>query len=156
MTYLVQDVASRFNDLVDDISNQGASFARIDSPHNFHSDSLIFVSEADDLPNQGNTPAVIVTSARLASKFECDDVCVITVSNVRLAQALIKQAYNDYDTRDVHWGQIHPSALIHPSAKLADDVRVGPNTVIGPDCIIGAGTHIRTNCVIEHLSLIHI
>ena len=150
MAYQVKDVCSRFSDLIVDVKNPEVSFSRIDSADNFRSDSLIFISEEGRLENLSSQPAVIVTSADIAEKIGSADQCLIVVKNVRLSQALIKQEYSDYDTRDEHWGEIHPSAIIHPSVTLNDGVRVGPNTVIGPDSVIGAGTHIRANCVIEH------
>lgn len=154
MVYQVQDVCSRFSDLIIDATRKETSFSSIDSAENFKPDSMVFISDAKTLPDLSNGPAVIVTDTEIASLINNDSVCVITVNNVRLAQALIKQQYSDYDTTDSHWGVIHPSALIHPSAKLGDGVRVGPNTVIGPDTEIGAGTHIRSNCVIEHSVII--
>lgn len=104
MTYLVQDVCSRFSHLIVDTTYPNASFAKIDSVESFGADSMVFVSDARALPNLSSVPAVIVTDAEIAPLIEGDDVCVITVNNVRLAQALIKQQYDDYDTRDSHWG----------------------------------------------------
>ncbi len=150
MTYLVQDVVNRFSDLVIGTGSEQASFSSIDSIENFTTDSMVFISDAKDLDKLDESPAAIVTSEELASLIVNDKSCVIIVRNVRLAQALIKQVYSDYDSSDQHWGAIHPSALIHPSAHLGEGVRVGPNSVIGPDSNIGAGTHIRSNCVIEH------
>jgi UDP-3-O-[3-hydroxymyristoyl] glucosamine N-acyltransferase len=150
MTYHVQDVCSRFSDLIIDTTHRTASFTRIDSAESFETQSMVFISELRSLPNLNYGPAVIVTDAEIAPLINSDSVCVITVKNVRLAQALIKQHYSDYDSRDSHWSEIHPSALVHPKAILHDGVRVGPNSVIGPDVIVGSGTHIRSNCVIEH------
>lgn len=151
MAYLITDVIERFSDLIVEVSHKKASFERIDSSDDFQSQSMIFISEEQSLPKCAELePAVIVTSSEIAAKCNYSVSCIVTVNNVRLAQSLIKQAYADYDTRDIHWGEIHSSALIHPSATLGEGVRVGPNTVIGPDCVIGDGTHIRSNCVIEH------
>jgi len=154
MTYHVKDVCSRFSDLIIDAEYTEASFSRIDSSDDFRSDSLIFVSDEKNIPDLSICPAVIVTSADIASKIDSTGVCLIVVKNVRLAQAFIKQEYSDYDSSDRHWGMIHPSAVIHPSATLNEGVRVGPNTVIGPDTVVGAHTHIRSNCVIEHSVII--
>jgi len=154
MTYHVKDVCSRFSDLIIEVKREQTAFSRIDSVDNFQSDSLVFISDVKDLPDLSNAPAVIVTNDEIAASIEQSGLCVIVVESVRLAQAFIKQEYADYDTRDSHWGMIHPSAIIHESAKLSDGVRVGPNTVIGPDVKVGTGTHIRSNCVIEHSVII--
>jgi len=150
MAYQVKDVCNRFGDLIVEVKGKDASFSSIDSVERFQSDSMVFIDDTKSLPDLSNGPAVIVANADVSSLIEDMDVCVIVVNNVRLAQALIKQEYADYDTRDRHWGMIHSSAVVHPSAKLKEGVRVGPNTVIGADVKIGSGTHIRSNCVIEH------
>lgn len=161
MVYHVNDVLSRFSDLIVEAKGADAPFSRIDAVDAYQNDSLIFISDAAALlalnkamDSSNSAPAVVVTNADVSALIDNHGLCVITVKNVRFAQAVIKQAYADYDSADSHWGMIHPSALIHPSAKLAKGVRVGPNTVIGPDVEIGIDTHIRSNCVIEHSVMI--
>ncbi|MFT6098618.1 MAG: UDP-3-O-[3-hydroxymyristoyl] glucosamine N-acyltransferase [Arenicella sp.] len=161
MVYHVNDVLSRFSDLIVEAKGADASFSRIDAVDAYQSDSLIFISDAaaslalnNAMDSSNSAPAVVVTNVDVATSIDNHCLCVITVKNVRFAQAVIKQAYADYDSADSHWGMIHPGALIHPSAKLAKGVRVGPNTVIGPDVEIGTDTHIRSNCVIEHSVMI--
>lgn len=161
MTHSVHKLCTSFDHLVvdvlldnavcsrDDLASANCQFAQISDVTNFSSDSLVFVSNAAALDSQIN-PAVIVTSRALSSELGTRARCVLVVKDVRLAQATIKQAYADYDARDMEWDVIHSSAVIHPTAKLADDVRVGPNSVIGAHTQIGAGTTIRANCVIEH------
>ncbi len=161
MVYRVEQLAHDFKDFVLDISDPSAEFDRIDSVEDFSTTSLVFVSDAKAFIQRAralNTlPAAIACDSRSTQLFGAeisgqnrDETCLIRVDDVRLAQALIKQALSDYDHTDSYWGDRHPSAVIHPSAKLHPTVRVGPNSTIGADVEIGEGTHIRSNCVIEH------
>ncbi len=161
MVYRVEPLAHEFKGLVLDISNSKAEFDRIDSAEDFSASSFVFVSDAKAFMQRASTlntlPAVIASDSKSIDEFTAEllghhatRACLITVSNVRLAQALIKQAFSDYDHADSYWGDRHPSAVIHPSAKLHPSVRVGPNSTIGAGVEIGEGSHIRSNCVIEH------
>jgi UDP-3-O-[3-hydroxymyristoyl] glucosamine N-acyltransferase len=73
----------------------------------------------------------------------------MTSKNVRLAQALIRQAYNDHDHRDIEWQAIHPSATIHETASIGEDAIIGPGVVIGRNVSIGNGSIIKANTVLE-------
>jgi UDP-3-O-[3-hydroxymyristoyl] glucosamine N-acyltransferase len=96
-------------------------------------------------------PAAIVTTPGLVEHFSpLSSTAILSSNNVRLAQALIRQAYADYDHRNIEWPAIHPSACIHDSATIADDVIIGPNVVIGRDAKIGKGSIIKANSVLEH------
>lgn len=161
MVYRVEPLARDFKDLVLDISDPSAEFDRIESVEDFSATSLVFVSDAKAFIQRAlalNTvPAAIAGDSESTQLFETEllgqnvaQTCLITVSDVRLAQAFIKQSLSDYDHGDSYWGDRHPSAVIHSSAKLHPSVRVGPNSTIGADVEIGEGTHIRSNCVIEH------
>jgi UDP-3-O-[3-hydroxymyristoyl] glucosamine N-acyltransferase len=91
-----------------------------------------------------------VTQTKLAERFsETTSSAVLTSNNVRLAQALIRQAYDDHDHRDIEWPSIHPSATIHESATIDEDVIIGPGVVIGRNAKIGRGSIIKANCVLE-------
>jgi len=150
MSHSSEELCRNFPDIIV-ASRNAASFSRLDSVESYQNDSLVFVDEQCHLDKfDSQLPAVVVTSEVLSSEIADSALCVIEVKNVRLAQALIKQHYADYDTRDAEWGAIHPNAVIHETVKLGKDVRVGPNSVIGRDVVIGDGTHIRANCVIEH------
>ena len=148
MPHTVESLCKQFADLVISVSNTGGSFARIDSAKDYAEDSLIFVADAKDLAQA--PAAVVVTSEEVAAQISDKDCCVVVVSNVRLAQARIKQEYQDYDASDSEWPQIHPAAVVHSSAELAPGVRIGPNSVIGAGVSVGAETVVRANCVIEH------
>jgi UDP-3-O-[3-hydroxymyristoyl] glucosamine N-acyltransferase len=151
MEYRVQDLCDRFPEMIIAASNPQQAFSRIDSVESFGATSLIFISDKKHLPLlDASSPSVIVTSSALATNLAEAGKCVVTVKNVRLAQALIRQQLDDYNAADPEWEPIHPSSVIHPSASLHESVRVGPNTVIGADVTIGANTQVRANCVIEH------
>ena len=163
MVYRVEPLAHDFKALVLDISDSNAEFERIDSAEDFSANSLVFVSDAKVFMQRLSTlktlPAVIAGDSETTQLFKAElldteplahkatQTCLITVSDARLAQALIKQALSDYDHGDSYWGERHPSAVIHPSAKLHPSVRVGPNSTIGADVEIGEDSHIRSNCV---------
>lgn len=151
MSHSIQQLCEQFSDLIIASRHTEGDFKSIDSTGMQNSDSLIFVAEESHLPTQTMiAPAVIMTTELLAEKITSGQQCVISVRDVRLAQALIKQHYNDYDSSDSEWPNIHPNAVVHPSAKLGAGVRIGPNAVIGKNVIIGDGTQIRANSVIEH------
>lgn len=157
MTFAVEKLVARFAEIVVSSHNTvGANFSQIDSIEHCSSNSLVFVDDASQIPDI--TPAVMVTRTDIANDFITQfttvegkpSCCVISVDNVRLAQAKIKQAYQDYKSSDAEWDAVHATAVIHSSVELSLGVRVGPNVVIGSDVSIGAGTQIRANAVIEH------
>jgi UDP-3-O-[3-hydroxymyristoyl] glucosamine N-acyltransferase len=116
-----------------------------------NSGSLIFVDSPDFVEQAIESgPAAIVTHAKLAENFSSLSATAILLSNnVRLAQALIRQAYADYDDRDIEWPAIHPAATIHESASIAEDAIIGPGVIIGRNVRIGSGSIIKANTVLE-------
>ncbi len=113
--------------------------------------SLVFVADADKVERVfAAAPSAVVTTVELAEQFfGLPHTAVLTSKNVKLAHALLRQAYVDRDVRQSEWGQIHESAVVHESAQLADDVVVGPGVVIGRDVCIDQGSVIMANAVIE-------
>lgn len=151
MSHSAKQLCEQFNHLIENSRNTDTSFSSIDASNEYGAESLIFVENQANLFDADATrPAVVVTTAAIAEQLAGENLCVLTVADVRMAQALIKQAYFDYDPSDSEWDAIHPSAVVHPSVKLGDNVRVGANSVIGRDAIIGNNVQIRANCVIEH------
>jgi len=151
MTHSVHQLCDQFADLVISKPSFDAEFASIDSPAKMQPESLVFVSELSQMfSSEEQQPAVVVTTEKIAAEISNRNICVVSVSNVRLAQALIKQHYSDYDASDSEWDTVHASAVIHPSATFGKNVRIGANTVIGKNVQIGDNTMIRANCVIEH------
>ena len=152
MTFSAQQVCDTIPELLIQCSKQRNEFTLISSVEDFESTSLIFISSDEQCVSlESQLPSVVVTSDTIAESLSASypSLCIISVNNVRLAQAQVKCHFNDYDARDIEWPSIHPSAVIHTSAKLGDNVRIGPNVVIGENAQIGDNTIIRSNSVIE-------
>ena len=113
--------------------------------------SLIFVDSTEFVELAiKSSPAAIVTSEKLVESLSpLSSSAILTSKNVRLAQALIRQRYADYDHRDIEWPAIHPSATIHESASIGADVIIGPGVVISRNVKIGRGSIIKANSVLE-------
>ena len=95
-------------------------------------------------------PGAVVTHQSLADEFAgLANTAILFSPNVRLAQALLRQAHTDRDVRDTGWAQVHDSAVIHPSARIADDVQIGPGVVIERNVSIAEGCCIMANSVIQ-------
>lgn len=151
MSHTAQQLCEQFNHIIESSCNTHRTFSSIDAADDYGAESLVFIeSQVQLFVDAKVKPSVVITSVAVAQQIQCDSVCIITVQDVRLAQALIKQHYHDYDSSDPEWDAIHPSAVIHASAKLGNRVRVGANSVIGKGCRIGDDVQIRANCVIEH------
>ncbi len=149
MSFNIVELLNRFPELIQSsFDHQSVTIKQIDCVKNCTADSLVFVEDQSQIPTV--TPAAVVTQSSVANQLTERDCCVIVVDNVRLAQAKIKQAYQDYDSSDSEWPDIHESAIIHSSAVLGKGVRVGPGVVISKDVAIGVGTQVRANTVIEH------
>jgi UDP-3-O-[3-hydroxymyristoyl] glucosamine N-acyltransferase len=137
--------------IVDAMTGPDTDITRVDPVERGGSSSLIFVDSVEFTEQAiAATPAAIVTHAKLAGDFSSlTSSAILTSNNVRLAQALIRQAYDDFDHRDTGWPAIHPSATIHDTASIARDVIIGPGVVIGRNARIGRGSIIKANAVVE-------
>ncbi|WP_189401341.1 UDP-3-O-(3-hydroxymyristoyl)glucosamine N-acyltransferase [Arenicella chitinivorans] len=148
MRFSTQELVSEFQHIVLASAGEHGYFERTDSPDTAGPTSLIFLQKAEDLPDQ---VAVVVTSERVALQVApVTRALVVSVDDVRLAQALMKRRFDPYLSADTEWEAIHPSAVIHASAKVASGCRIGPNAVIGADCELDENVIIRANAVIEH------
>ena len=156
MSYSAQQVCDQISDLVVSCENAEREFSDLSPLESYKESSLIFISDEAQFENLTEPlPAVIVTTPKIAEQLaqihsNNRNLSVVAVQNVRLALALVKQRYDDYDASDSEWSAIHSSAVIHKSTQLGTGVRVGPNSVIGKGVKIGNSTVIRANCVIEH------
>lgn len=151
MRFTAKELCDHLGDLVLAKRNIEAQFESVDSAEEFGPTSLIFISELRPYYfDKSVRPAVVVTSQKISKLLEAEPFCVVSVDNVRLALALTKQQFADYDKSDSEWDAIHPSAVIHHTAQLGAGVRVGPNCVIGEGVEIDRDVQIRANCVIEH------
>ena len=115
------------------------------------SGDMVFI-EKDKLVESVITakPAAIVTTTELAQRFnDLTESAVFISPNVRLAQALLRQAYVDRDLYCTEWPQIHPTAVIHESVNVPEDAVIGPGAVLGRKVQVGKRTVIMANAVIE-------
>jgi UDP-3-O-[3-hydroxymyristoyl] glucosamine N-acyltransferase len=112
---------------------------------------MVFVEKADLVETViAARPAAVVTNTELAEQFNgMSDVAVLISSNVRLAQALLRQAYVDRDLYSTEWPRIHPAAVIHESVEVPADAVIGPGAVLGRNVHIGKRAVVMANAVIE-------
>jgi UDP-3-O-[3-hydroxymyristoyl] glucosamine N-acyltransferase len=112
---------------------------------------LVYVEHAKYLELlKTRNPAAVLTTPAIAKQLEDHaELAVLIAPNVKLAAALIKQAYDDRDFRHTEWPDIHPSAVVHHSARVPDGVVIGPGVVIGADVKLGERVVIMANAVIE-------
>jgi len=142
--------------IIDAITGPDVDITRIDPVERCGTSSLIFVDSADFTEQLiAARPAAIVAPANLAEGFSVlTSSAILTSNNVRLAQALVRQAYDDHDHRDSGWPAIHPSATIHESARIAEEVMIGPGVVISRNVQVGRGSIIKANTVVEQDAII--
>ncbi|MDH3948423.1 MAG: UDP-3-O-(3-hydroxymyristoyl)glucosamine N-acyltransferase [Gammaproteobacteria bacterium] len=112
---------------------------------------MVFVEKAELVGTViAAKPAAVVTSSELAELFnDLAGSAVLISSNVRLAQALLRQAYVDRDMYNTEWPRIHPTAVIHESVKVPADAVIGPGAVLGRKVQIGKRAVVMANTVIE-------
>ncbi|MDH3637297.1 MAG: UDP-3-O-(3-hydroxymyristoyl)glucosamine N-acyltransferase [Gammaproteobacteria bacterium] len=118
----------------------------------FDKDDLVFVEhEALIEKVKQQPPAGVVTCPELCEKLLAISGLGILVSeNVKLAQALLGQAFNDPRPPADEWPNPHPSAVIHESAYVSSTSIVGPGVVIGKNAKIGEWVVMMANAVVEH------
>jgi len=137
-----------FAEIVLETHGKHTQFDRISGYENCQATNLVFIQDAKHLPAQA---AVIITTPEVAQEIKDQTQgFIVGVADPRLAQAHIGQRFDDYQSQDLEWERIHPSAVIHASSSLSDDCRIGPNVVIGANCTIKSAVIIRSNSVIEH------
>ncbi|SMF96962.1 UDP-3-O-[3-hydroxymyristoyl] glucosamine N-acyltransferase [Methylomagnum ishizawai] len=112
---------------------------------------LVFVDHAKYLPRvRQQPPSAVVAPAAIADELgDIEGLAVLVAPNVRLAIALLKQAYADRDVRDSEWPRIHPNAVIHDSVAVPEDALIGPGVVVGKDVELGGRVVLMANVVIE-------
>ena len=95
-------------------------------------------------------PSALVTHQQLLHHFnELKDTSILVCANVKLAQALLLQAYADRDIRNNGWPRVHASAVIHESVSIPENVAIGPGAVISKDVSLGDNCCIMANTVLE-------
>ena len=137
--------------IIDEMIGPDTDISRFDPIKHCTSSSLVFVDKTEFVEQAiASTPAAIVTTAQLAEHFTgLSTTAILSSSNVRLAQALMRQAWADFDHRDSGWPAIHPAAIIHESAVIGEEVVLGPGAVIGRNVKIGRGSIVKANTVLE-------
>ena len=137
--------------IIDRMIGPDMDINRIDPIENCTSSSLVFVDKTEFVEQaKASTPAAIVTTPQLVEHFTgLATTAILSSSNVRLAQALIRQAYADHDHRDSGWPAIHPSATIHESAVIGEEVILEPGAIVGRNVKIGRGSIVKANTVLE-------
>jgi len=113
---------------------------------------LVFVDNPKYLPQlRERRPAAVITSQDIAAELqEQTDLAILLAANVRLATALVKQAYDDRDYYHTEWPRIHPSAIIHASVEVPDSAVIGPGVVVGAEVKLGEAVVLLANVVVEH------
>jgi len=106
MAHNTQELSEQFSDLIESSIGEHCAFDSIKGYEFSNLQSLIFVQESHQF-DRDNPPAVIVTTkqiaAELASHFSGFIACV---NDVKLAQAQIKQHFDDYQAGDLEWQDI--------------------------------------------------
>jgi UDP-3-O-[3-hydroxymyristoyl] glucosamine N-acyltransferase len=154
MNLKTPDIFSRFHEQGILVRHLGpdreiARFAPIDD---CTSGDLVFVDHPKYLPKiRDQRPSAVITTEAIAAELtDAPELAILTTGNVRLANALIKQAYDDRDYRRDDGPRIHPSAVVHSSVTVPDDAVIGPGAVVGADVSLGARVVLLANAVIEH------
>ena len=113
---------------------------------------LVFVDNAKFLPLVlERKPAVVITNKAIAAELQGEaGLAILLAENIRLATALVKQAYDDRDYYHTEWPRIHPSSVIHPSVQIPDDAVIGPGVVVGANVELGDGVVLMANAVVEN------
>ncbi len=112
---------------------------------------LVFVEKAELVETAKSAkPAAVVTTPVLLDLFtDMPDCAVFISSNVRLAQAMLRQSYVDRDLYHTEWPRIHPAAVIHDSVSVPGDAVIGPGAVLGRNVHVGRRAVIMANSVVE-------
>jgi len=152
MTFNTKELVAEFADMVLGTYGDNADFDHVACPRTANQTSLVFLQHAEHIPTEA---AVIVTTAEIAEDIRSKSASfLVVVADVRLAQAKMKQHFDDYQAVDSEWDAIHHSAVVHKSATLKKGCRVGPNAVIGAHCVLNENVVVRATAMIEHAVVI--
>lgn len=153
MNVLASEIFRRFNPdgIIASHSGPDRPITDIASAEDCTPNDLVFVDHAKHLKKVlERAPAAVVTTQEIAGQLPPDvPFALLIAPNVRLAIALLKQAYVDRNLRDDEWPRIHPTAVVHPSVSVPDDAHIGPCAVIGAQVSLGGNCVIMANAVVE-------
>lgn len=144
-----------FSDILTDCSGGETTITGFASTENYRQGDLIFC-EDKSFPDtvDDSLPTAVVTTPQLARSFDHKSIGVLVAADVKLAQAFIRQRYDDVDLHQSEWPRVHESAVIHDSVSLPRSASVGPGVVIGRDAAIGERVVVQANSVIEEGAVI--
>ncbi len=97
-------------------------------------------------------PGAVIISAPLIA--ECLGLDAVVTSNVKLAHAIVRAAFFDYEPRTSEWGPRHPTAVVHESVAVPANAMIGPGVVIGRGVQLGENCVLLANAVVEHDAVI--
>lgn len=139
-----------FSELISDCLRGHKEITGFAAADRHHPGELVFCDDEKLIEELNHSaPSAVVTTGKLAEKLTNDATGVLISEDVKLAQALIRQRYDDIDLHDSEWPRIHTSAVIHASVSIPGSVTVGPGAVIGRDVKFGERVVVQANSVIE-------
>ena len=114
--------------------------------------ALVFVDNPKYLARvQAQKPGAVVTTEEIAAQLQgAENLAILIAPNVKLAMALLKQAYDDRDLYRTEWPRIHPSSVIHESVRVPESAVIGPGVVVGAGVALGERVVLMANTVVEH------
>lgn len=144
-----------FSELISERRGDDVDITGFASPEGHRSGELIFCDDKKQFQDViDGKPTGVVTTAELAEKVADPRIGLLISGDVKLAQAFIRQRYDDPDLHDSEWPRIHPSAVIHDSVTVPDSVTIGPGVVIGRDASISERVVVEANTVIEKSAVV--
>lgn len=122
----------------------------------FGDDDLVFIDHESLMDKiLASPPPAIVTNPDLCDRLaKVDGIGILVSENVKLAQALLGQAYGEHHPPRNEWPRIHPNAIIHRTVVVPDTTTVGPGVVLGNNVRLGEHVVLNANAVIEHEAVI--
>ncbi len=149
-------IQHHFSELISDRIGDDREISGFAAADGYQPGDLVFCDDKKLIAglNGSGGPAAVVTSKELARTISNDDVSVLLSEDVKLAQALIRQRYDDLDLHDSEWPRVHPSAIVHQSVFIPNSVTIGPGVVIGRDVKLGEDVVVQANSVIEEGAII--
>ena len=146
---------NEFAELISERRGDDVDITGFGSIEGYRTGELIFCDDKNQFQKViDSKPTGVVTTAELAQKIVDQRIGVLVSVDVKLAQAFIRQRYDDMDLHDSEWPRIHPSAVIHDSVAVPDSASIGPGVVIGRNAVIGERVVVQANTVIENDAVI--
>jgi len=147
----------QFPELVNALHGKDNHIERVFCVEESQANDLIFVGDKAYIEAALSSPArsFVTTQALSEQLIKKPGAGVLITQNVKLAHALIKQAYGDRDYRDQQWfdgkpePRIHSSAVVHKSASIGEGSVISPHVCIAENVVIGKNCRIMPGAVIE-------